>query len=125
MTAPDNRLDGSVAQTHAAAEAAGADVRELGRRALAFGADVASFDALATIAAMDPAEFARTMGVNVLGPLHAMRAVLPGMMARGKGVIVNLSSGAGQRPRPREGKPIVSKPGCAHSRLDMTRRASG
>ena len=36
----------------------------------------------------------RVMEVNVLGPLHLVQLVLPGMRARGRGVIINVSSDA-------------------------------
>ncbi len=45
----------------------------------------------------DPGEWWRTMEVNVLGPYLVTRAVLPGMLARGSGRVVNLNSGAGLR----------------------------
>jgi NAD(P)-dependent dehydrogenase (short-subunit alcohol dehydrogenase family) len=50
------------------------------------------------IAAADPAEWARAMQVNLVGPFHAVRTVLPGMLAAGGGTIVNISSGAAYRP---------------------------
>lgn len=39
----------------------------------------------------------RVMGVNVTGPMRLSRAVLPGMVERGKGAIVNTASEAGIR----------------------------
>ena len=36
--------------------------------------------------------------LNVMGPMHAMRAAVPGMRERGYGRIVNVSSSAGKRP---------------------------
>ncbi|WAM12777.1 SDR family oxidoreductase [Rhodococcus sp. JS3073] len=41
-----------------------------------------------------------TMNVNVWGPLHGMRTVLPGMIERGRGHIVNVASMAGKLPVP-------------------------
>jgi NADP-dependent 3-hydroxy acid dehydrogenase YdfG len=41
-----------------------------------------------------------TLDVNVWGLIHGMRLVLPGMVARGKGHVVNLASMAGKIPFP-------------------------
>src|SRR5262245_45706763 len=42
----------------------------------------------------------RDFDTNLLGPLLCARAVLPGMVARGRGRIVNVASAAGTAPRP-------------------------
>jgi NAD(P)-dependent dehydrogenase (short-subunit alcohol dehydrogenase family) len=41
----------------------------------------------------DPGEWWRVLDVNIRGPMLCTRAVLPGMMARGRGRIVNIASG--------------------------------
>jgi NAD(P)-dependent dehydrogenase (short-subunit alcohol dehydrogenase family) len=46
----------------------------------------------------DPAEWWRTFEVNVLGVYHSARAVIPGMLERGRGRIVITGSGAGYLP---------------------------
>jgi len=49
------------------------------------------------IAETDPAEWAAAMTINAVGAYHAIRAVLPDMVAVGGGTIVNVSSGAAHR----------------------------
>ena len=47
--------------------------------------------------ALDLAQVRSVLDVNVLGPFTVARAVLPGMVARGRGRVVDLSSGAAHR----------------------------
>ena len=49
---------------------------------------------VAHLAAIDPADWDRVIDVNLKGVFYGMRAVLPGMIARGGGSILNISSGA-------------------------------
>jgi len=44
---------------------------------------------------IDPSDWWRTLEVNLLGPLLCSHAVLPTMLARARGRIVNVASGAG------------------------------
>nr|WP_294528355.1 SDR family oxidoreductase [uncultured Rhodopila sp.] len=53
---------------------------------------------IASVAGGDPAAWARSIEINLVGAYHAIRAVLPGMIAAGGGTIVNVSSGAALRP---------------------------
>jgi 3-oxoacyl-[acyl-carrier protein] reductase len=48
------------------------------------------------IEALDDARWQLVLGVNLSGPFYWSRAVLPGMAARGRGAIVNVSSLAGR-----------------------------
>lgn len=43
----------------------------------------------------DPAEWRRVVEVDLVGAFHAVRAVVPGMVARGGGRVLHLDSGAG------------------------------
>jgi NAD(P)-dependent dehydrogenase (short-subunit alcohol dehydrogenase family) len=45
----------------------------------------------------DVAEWARVLDADLLGPFHCVRAVVPGMLSRGGGRVVNLNSGVGTR----------------------------
>jgi NAD(P)-dependent dehydrogenase (short-subunit alcohol dehydrogenase family) len=53
---------------------------------------------IAMVAEADPAAWARNVQINLAGAFNAVRAVLPAMLAAGKGTIINLSSGAAHRP---------------------------
>jgi NAD(P)-dependent dehydrogenase (short-subunit alcohol dehydrogenase family) len=46
---------------------------------------------------LDDETWTRVMAVNVEGPMRVTRAVLPGMIERGKGSVVNIASEAGLR----------------------------
>jgi 3-oxoacyl-[acyl-carrier protein] reductase len=53
---------------------------------------------IASIADSDPAAWGRNVDINLKGAYHAIRAVLPELLAAGGGTIVNVSSGAAVRP---------------------------
>jgi NAD(P)-dependent dehydrogenase (short-subunit alcohol dehydrogenase family) len=61
------------------------------------------------MATADPDEWWHTMEVNVRGPLYCSHAVLPGMLARTRGRIVNVSSHAGFGAWPMMSSYAVSK----------------
>lgn len=48
----------------------------------------------------DPDEWMRAVAINLFGPMLCIQAVLPGMMERKRGKIVNLSGGGATGPRP-------------------------
>ena len=108
----------------AAAKIAG-EITAAGGRAIAMASDVADFasvtdlvarteaqlgpvdvlvnnagviEPIARIAEADPAEWARNLQINLVGAFHGVRAVLPGMVARNGGTIINISSGAAHHP---------------------------
>ncbi|MEO1317871.1 MAG: SDR family oxidoreductase [Pseudomonadota bacterium] len=51
-------------------------------------------DPIGPLAETDPDAWTRLIDINVKGAYFALRAVLPGMVERGSGTIVNISSGA-------------------------------
>ena len=53
---------------------------------------------IASLVDSDPAAWTKVVEINTIGVYHGMRAVLPGMMARGSGTILTVSSGAASRP---------------------------
>jgi short-subunit dehydrogenase len=63
----------------------------------------------ASVVDTDPADFRRAIEVNYLGSVHATGLVLPGMLARGRGRIVNVASIAGRIGAPFEAAYSASK----------------
>ena len=59
----------------------------------------------------DPAALDRILDVNLTAPMHLIRQVLPGMLQRGRGHIVNISSAAGKTGAPFVGAYSASKHG--------------
>jgi NAD(P)-dependent dehydrogenase (short-subunit alcohol dehydrogenase family) len=68
---------------------------------------------IAEIASSDPAIWAESISINLTGAYYVLRAVLPGMLERGGGTIVNISSGAAYRPLEGWGAYCSGKAGLA------------
>jgi short-subunit dehydrogenase len=56
-----------------------------------------------------PDAYARVMATNFFAPVAATQAVIPGMLARGRGIVVNVSSDSARAPEAREGAYAASK----------------
>ena len=65
----------------------------------------------APVAELNPQSWTEEIGVNLTGPFLCCRAVLPGMIKRRSGKIINISSVAGQRAYPLRSSYAVSKAG--------------
>jgi all-trans-retinol dehydrogenase (NAD+) len=76
-----------------------------------------------------PEDIARTMEINAVAPMQVTRCLLPGMMERRSGHIVNIASAAGMMSNPRMSVYCASKwavIGWSDSlRLEMDQRRSG
>jgi NAD(P)-dependent dehydrogenase (short-subunit alcohol dehydrogenase family) len=70
----------------------------------------------------DPGDWWAVVETNLRGPFNVCRAVLPGMVERGQGRVVNVNSGFGLRPVPEYSAYAVSK--AALSRLTDTLAAA-
>lgn len=57
-----------------------------------------TFRAFGLIADIDPQEWWREVEINLRGPFLCTHAILPKMMARSRGRIINVASGAGLQP---------------------------
>lgn len=51
-------------------------------------------DPISRIEDADPLDWGKVMDVNVKGAFHMLRAVVPGMLTQGQGLVINISSGA-------------------------------
>jgi 3-oxoacyl-[acyl-carrier protein] reductase len=86
-----------VSRSDEVAAAAFAIERELGPvDVLANVAGIGDTAGLEGIEEIDDARFARVLAVNLHGPFHWCRALLPGMAERRRGAVVNVSSLAGR-----------------------------
>ena len=65
----------------------------------------------APLAEYDVKEFRRVTEINLLGTFHVNRAVVPGMVARGYGRILNIASVAGKEGNPNASAYSASKAG--------------
>ena len=69
--------------------------------------------ALGLIAEIDPDDLWREVEINVRGTFLCARAVLPGMLAHGRGRIINIASGAGLHALPTGSAYCLSKTAVA------------
>jgi NAD(P)-dependent dehydrogenase (short-subunit alcohol dehydrogenase family) len=74
-------------------------------------ANAGTYGPKGTIEEVDWTEWARAIEINLLGNVLSCRAVLPGMKARRKGVIVLMSGGGATNPMPRISAYAASKAG--------------
>jgi NAD(P)-dependent dehydrogenase (short-subunit alcohol dehydrogenase family) len=142
------------ARTVAQAEAHARQINAAGGKAAAVACDVADFAAcqrlvheatrrfgppdvlvnnagviepISMVGTADPGEWARSVQINLIGAYYAIRAVLPGMIERGHGDIINVSSGAALRPQEGWSAYCAGKAGLAMltRSIDMEHRAAG
>jgi NAD(P)-dependent dehydrogenase (short-subunit alcohol dehydrogenase family) len=79
------------------------------------------------VAEADPMGWARSIAINLIGAYYAIRAVLPGMIERRQGDIINVSSGAAMRPQEGWSAYCAGKAGLAMltRSIDLENRAAG
>jgi NAD(P)-dependent dehydrogenase (short-subunit alcohol dehydrogenase family) len=70
-------------------------------------------------------EWQAVMGVNLTGPWLVSKAVAPGMLARGEGVIVNVASVGGELALPGRGPYCATKAGLVHLTKSMAAEYAG
>jgi uncharacterized protein len=74
----------------------------------------AGIDVTGTLDDMDPADLERLVAINVLAPMELTRQALPGMIDRGRGHVVNMSSLAGTAVLPGMVAYAASKSALTH-----------
>jgi NAD(P)-dependent dehydrogenase (short-subunit alcohol dehydrogenase family) len=74
-------------------------LRELGRIDVLVN-NAATLGPIGLLVENDPEAWAATISVNLLGPVYAMHAVLPHMIERRSGSVINVSGGGATAPRP-------------------------
>lgn len=108
--------------THDLAERRGvegliAEVQPLGVDTLINNAGIGSREDLKPIVTFDPAFWDRTLAINLTAPFLLARALVPPMLERGFGRVVNIASINGRVPSPNSGAYVTSK----HGLIGLTR----
>jgi NAD(P)-dependent dehydrogenase (short-subunit alcohol dehydrogenase family) len=85
--------------------------------------NAATFDAVGRLWEVDPAAWWRDVETSVRGAFNCSRAVLPGMVARGRGRIVNVTSFAAARPSPLMSGYGAAKAALAHLTSSLAEEA--
>jgi 3-oxoacyl-[acyl-carrier protein] reductase len=82
---------------------------------------------ISVVGGTDPTQWRRSIEINLIGAYYAIRAVLPGMLERGHGDIINVSSGAALRPQEGWSAYCAGKAGLAMltRSIDLEHRAAG
>ncbi len=141
-----------VSRTLPEIDATASEVKALKRRTLPIKADVSSWEDAARIAELTIQEFGRidilvnnagiqgpigllvendvtrwleTIRVNLIGTFHCSRAVLPSMMERCQGKIINLSGGGATSPRPCFSAYAASKAAVVHLTETLAEEVKG
>ena len=70
-------------------------------------------------------EWTAAIATNLLGPVLMCRAVIPGMRARGRGKIINLSGGGATGPRPNFSAYATAKAGLVRFTETLARELDG
>ncbi|HEV2111041.1 MAG TPA: SDR family NAD(P)-dependent oxidoreductase [Gammaproteobacteria bacterium] len=85
----------------------------------------AGVEELGHYAEQDPATLERIIATNLLAPMQLTRAVLPGMLAAGKGQVVNIASLAGRTGMPFGSAYSGSKGGLAEWSISLAAELRG
>jgi 3-oxoacyl-[acyl-carrier protein] reductase len=82
---------------------------------------------IGTVGTTDPGHWARSIEINLIGAYYAIRSVLPEMLKRKRGDIINVSSGAALRPQEGWSAYCAGKAGLAMltRSIDLEHRAAG
>ena len=86
-----------ITQAEAVSEAVDTLTRALGPADVLVN-NAGMIDPIARVSDLSPADFDRALAVNLHGAFYCTRAVLPHMLAAGRGVVIQVSSGAAHRP---------------------------
>jgi len=76
--------------------------------------NAATNPAMGPLVSLDPGAWQKVMDTNLTGPLLLVQRIVPDMIGRGSGVVINIASNGGIRPAPMIGAYSVSKAALIH-----------